>query len=424
MKKISAVVYFKNHKFSRLFLKNFFLILAPMCIIAFSIYFILYHQYRQGLMEDARAAAENNVEKIQNSVDFAYKNIKNIGIILSDDLNLQKSINNKCSLNRDYDWIKSNIEITKWMYSYTNEYINSIYAVSRHNSYILTSDGITRLIYMKDTGWTEDLDNEKPGMSVIARERVPKSGPSVPCISMCFNIPYARFGSPSGHLMINMEYDWFETLVKEGTQRFKDFYVVNGRNEILFSFDKAKLNKTLESIENNYVTERIEKNETYIDGTEKRIVCSLRSEASDWNYVYVSDISECYEELQQYNRTILFAVGLIFGLCIVVAYFISLQVFRPIKEIIKMIDNPQDFYELNTSRADKDGNKNELKYILSSFMKSITEQERYKEELTQYIIKYKKTQIALLQSQLNPHFLYNTLQTMSFLSMDLLNGKT
>ena len=423
MKKISAVTYLKNHKFSKLFLKNFFMILSPMCIIAFSIYFMLYVQYKHGLLDDAKISAQNNVAKIQNSVDFAYKSIKNIGIILSSDLSLQKSVSNENSMNHDYDWIQNNIGITKLMSSYTNEYINSIYACSNKNSYILTSDGISRLIYMKDTGWTELLEEKQVGMSVISRERISQNGQGVPCVSMCFNIPYDQISTPNGYLIINMEYEWFETLVKEGTQQFKDFYVVNGMNDIIFSFDKSMLNKNLECEENSYRIEQIDANEIYIDENEKMVVCSLKSENNDWNYVYVSDISHCFEELQQYSRNMLFVFALVFCLCMVVSYFISLQVFQPIKEIIRMIDNPTDFYELNSIQTENDGNKNELKYILTSFMKSITEQERYKEELTKYIIKYKETQITLLQSQLNPHFLYNTLQTMSFLSMELLNGE-
>lgn len=56
-----------------------------------------------------------------------------------------------------------------------------------------------------------------------------------------------------------------------------------------------------------------------------------------------------------------------------------------------------------------------MKFITSSFLESYKKEEQNRRELTKYVTSLKKAQIALLQAQINPHFLFNTLQSINFM---------
>ena len=62
---------------------------------------------------------------------------------------------------------------------------------------------------------------------------------------------------------------------------------------------------------------------------------------------------------------------------------------------------------------------NELRYITASFLESLHQKEASQEQLAQYMTSLKEAQVALLQAQINPHFLFNTLQTVNFLAIGL-----
>lgn len=109
---------------------------------------------------------------------------------------------------------------------------------------------------------------------------------------------------------------------------------------------------------------------------------------------------------------------LLFLLAIGVAYVVSLKVFLPIQNIIEMMDDPKAFYDRNSETASH-GGYNELRYITASFLQTVTKTEQAEQELIQYITRLKETQTALLQAQINPHFLYNTLQTINFMAISL-----
>lgn len=220
---------------------------------------------------------------------------------------------------------------------------------------------------------------------------------------------------------MNMDYGWLETLIMDSPEQSRDFYIVNGDKQIVFSFNKELLNTSLDDQEYNF--EMLENKGSYIDKQKGVIIGAANSSKSEWRYIYVTDVSEYFAQMDRYSWYMILMFCFIMILCIFISYFISVQVFLPVKQIVQMIDNPCEFYELNSQKQQEDRNKDELKYITSSFIKTISEQERYKEELKKYVTKYTETQISLLQSQINPHFLCNTLQTISFLSLELLDGE-
>ena len=83
-------------------------------------------------------------------------------------------------------------------------------------------------------------------------------------------------------------------------------------------------------------------------------------------------------QMDRYSWYMILMFCFIMILCIFISHFISVQVFLPIRQIVKMIDNLCEFYELNSQKQQEDRNKDELKYITSSFLKTLSEQERYK----------------------------------------------
>lgn len=94
-------------------------------------------------------------------------------------------------------------------------------------------------------------------------------------------------------------------------------------------------------------------------------------------------------------------------------YFIVSNVYKPIKNIANTFQYhfPENMEEF----------ENEIEYINAKINQTISSKENYEQEFPKAIEKIHKVQMAALQSQINPHFLYNTLENIKVISVNLLD---
>jgi len=170
-------------------------------------------------------------------------------------------------------------------------------------------------------------------------------------------------------------------------------------------FDKAL------SAENNSVTMN--------SGMEKYIVSSQSMQATDWQIVKVNSVSA----MNQYFTSTRNAAFILAFICALFAVFISIffvnSFLRPLFKIVNLMKQVQQG-DLNARYEIK--NHDEIGYLGESFNQMIGQIDNMMERNTQlvkevYEVKYlqKEAQYNALCSQIKPHFLYNTLNTINLL---------
>ncbi len=81
--------------------------------------------------------------------------------------------------------------------------------------------------------------------------------------------------------------------------------------------------------------------------------------------------------------------------------------YLPIQNIIKVINTLGEDLKKNPT-------EDEIHYILSNITQSNDYRQQLERELENRIIMLRKSQTLALQAQINPHFLYNTLDTIKW----------
>jgi two-component system sensor histidine kinase YesM len=103
---------------------------------------------------------------------------------------------------------------------------------------------------------------------------------------------------------------------------------------------------------------------------------------------------------------ILLLVSFILGL--ILTFYLTRKNYKQISNIISIIDsakNNQAIPEINSNT------KNEFNYIIENLITTFIEQHYLKIQLSERKYKLENMELIALQSQINPHFLYNTLHT-------------
>lgn len=154
-----------------------------------------------------------------------------------------------------------------------------------------------------------------------------------------------------------------------------------------------------------------------VDGV-RCLISSIPSEKFDFFYINISPGTTYFKQIYELRLQIIGLIILTFTLSIILAYIVALKNYRPVTEIISVLDDPENF--------DLSGNMkkfNELRYISKSIIEQNKENAAIQQELEDKLKKLKTAQLEMLQAQINPHFLYNTLETINWMAVDLTKSR-
>ena len=190
-------------------------------------------------------------------------------------------------------------------------------------------------------------------------------------------------------------------------------YLVDKQGTVLAATERNDLHKNLFSlykIEKNdfydkFFSIKIENQQYYATVQEVK-----NSSLKIVSFVPKSEYSDLLESATIEIVLIGFALQIISFTC---CYYIVQRTYRPIEKIANTFkyhfpDKIENF-------------EDEIDYINEKVENTITANESLERELPKALENFHKSQVKALQSQLNPHFLYNTLDNIKAISVDLLN---
>lgn len=138
-------------------------------------------------------------------------------------------------------------------------------------------------------------------------------------------------------------------------------------------------------------------------------------EENGWELVHVVKKEDIFREAKMV-RSIIFCIGIITVLFIVFLCAVqAIQITKPLyqlKENIRSVGQGEREFH-NTFMED-----DEIGEIGIEFQKMVKEKLELKEKITEEEILRKDSELQLLQSQINPHFLYNTLDTLYWMAIE------
>lgn len=142
---------------------------------------------------------------------------------------------------------------------------------------------------------------------------------------------------------------------------------------------------------------------------ERELMVRYRSPASGWSVVLVKPADDMYAET---NKLRLFTYAII-GISLLLALIISWVVYRGISAPLASL--AYGMKQLRVGRLDTSlpsKREDEFGFLMNAFNQMAQEQKHLIEDIYEQQLLRLKAELRVLQSQINPHFLYNTLDTM------------
>lgn len=334
-------------------------------------------------------------KNIVTSQDFNYENMSRINEL---NTNIRLTINSK-------------------------PYIKSVYIYyNNQGGYFLSSDkGLQNIDGISDNSWYGILLERAKNISAWTEIRSTYdqfTGKNMDIISIIRAIPLESI-EKQGAIVVNLDMDYFNKMVKNiEKNKLKYFFVADSSGSIITG--SAIKNRSLPPL----LLEHILQNSSgYYFGDfegEQCLISHISSKFYNWKYITITPLSMIYSEPNRIRKItfVIIAGSLLVGTMIALA--LSKAFYIPVKRMVSMIKQAQTGSEIPTIEI---RNKDEYDYIAYNLLQGFLNQRNLQKEISDRALKLKEAEMLALQSQINPHFLFNTLESVNWTAIKLLGDQ-
>ena len=387
-------------------LKNFVKFMAFILVICIAVNILVYRNMRSVM--DERLARENYSEtkRIADTTESIFREVEFILRYISDNRYIQTYIMSPEPEKLIHD-INSKVLDEISMFSVIYNYVDSIYIYSEAGNRIFVSEGEKSAADFPDKNW-ETKYGELGGDSAAIWFR--KKNDMYPYVYTFMN--KMTYNGRAGAVIINVNPEKIKSLNTDYDDTLS-IYMISEDENIIYSGKQAEIYNSAETIpilgaalrdtRGSYIAEDSEK------GT--AAVAKVKSDYYDVTYISVSELENYKQELLPIWSVILIIMLFAILIGLIMAAMFAVSTYKPIENIIEVLEKPE-------SRTEKRKDSGEVLYIVSKIISTIQTNEKLAEEFNKQLGVLNRTYAYALQVQINPHFLFNTLNTINLMILD------
>lgn len=398
-------------KFNSIFLRTF-LFITTLTVIPFIVLSIMF--YSNTLKNIREEITLENSYMFDNSVNIIDRTLMEVDA-LSSSLASNESTQLYTINNVSTDSFKTISRLTKTL-PIIYRYIDSIYIYSEPTDTVIMDNNSIPLSDLSDTDWINAYRAVTSPKGTI----IPRSKNNVYPQLITIIKPIYVADEKKGAIIMNINAQSIYNSMLY--QQYKDgrlFFLVNADNKIIISSELSYFNTYPDDIGLNTLTiESNPKNSVYEINDKNYIVLSGDSTISDYKYISAYPLELYEHKLSTMKLQIIGILLLLMIIIFILAYVASVRSYSPLNEIISFLDNSQP-----PADSIEEEDKNELMYIINSIQTHINDKTKMAEILEERMKLLRKSQYDMLQTQINPHFLYNTLETINWMAYNMSNSE-
>lgn len=219
-----------------------------------------------------------------------------------------------------------------------------------------------------------------------------------------------------GVLLVNVRKKVIDDVIsKRITNINGEFYVINVREKIISCGNNDLIGNKFDS----NILSKIGENEVNAINTpikfhgEKSIIGIYLSRFNDWKYVYTISTNNLFAEVTYLRNINIMSSVFFLILFIIISLLIAHSITEPIKQIADHMKNVRikDW----SPRIEYSGN-DEIVYLSDAFNNMVQKINTLIVEVYEQKLIEKEQELKILQAQINPHFLYNTLDIINWMA--------
>ncbi len=350
---------------------------------------------------DQLSADEDFINLINSSPEHNIDKIHNI----NEALKYVKEMKNVSSLNSYENACYLFIESSKPMASYLES------AAINYTSY---ATYVANIKSVENEDWYKELLKSEQGMYFFEQSNMPN------CIFLAQTI--INYLDPGGELLgVSLITIDFESILRKHksveNKKFLEIMIVNERGNVICKSDET-IKENVAAFASEYSNNKNIGAESLmsvqIDKTEY-LACKYDFEFG-MTLVAAVPADEGLITIEQISHEVFWIVAFILIIAMIIAIILSRVIVRPIECLATFMNKPDEKEEL--SKTVKESRVREINSLYKAF-DAMTKRNKKLLEVAQHLGEQKKeAEFKMLQSQINPHYLYNALDSISWMALE------
>lgn len=400
--------YLQNYKFNSLFFRNLLLLLVLIIVPLTGAIVISYYAYSSMQLKEQQNSSEKIVHDVYATLERVLKEAKTDLMYVGINSNVELYMYDEDVRQFNYK-IRAIQELIK-MPALAKDYVDSVWVYSVKSNRVITLQGVAEYQGFSGQDKIEKYLNQEGAKSSLLVTGNEMENRAAPQLTVFQEIKYGK--QLNGIALMNLNMD--ELLKELNIADNVEMFLTDGKS-ILLASEKELIGRPVEEIPEY---DRVIHDGTGISGGYS--VSSLTAKTVDLEVITRMDMSGYHNQISSMRLLMFTFLAVMTLITLGLAVIISVRLFQPIEEIITSL---QEYYNVLVGGDDLFQDKDELEYILNSIRKTAKERKDVDEELAERVRLLKKAQAVALQSQINPHFINNTLETINWSAIELLGGR-
>ncbi|AFC29294.1 integral membrane sensor signal transduction histidine kinase [Paenibacillus mucilaginosus 3016] len=306
--------------------------------------------------------------------------------------------------------IRQRIESSINFLNNIKEDTTSVYLFDQYgNAYYRYKSGVRQDIDKRYAVWKQAVGRDKGLPALIPTEEVVNNTNRRNYLFSVVREVFNNAYEPIGLIVVDANMDSFERFVKDMDEvTHGKTFIINKEDIVIYDSDRTFMTRKVEA--GHWLQRGREPQGSFIedvDGRESLVVYSV-SERSGWRVVITVPLDELTQGVQRTREFTLFATLLTISLALVLSIFLSFALTRSLRKLLLLMKSVQ---QGNLEVSFPVTTQDEAGRLGNQFNRMIERIRQLIEENTRIGERKKEAELHALQSQINPHFIYNTLES-------------
>lgn len=391
---------FKNWNLRSKFLFCFLIVLIPLTVVTFS---VSYKVAADIITSKTQEQATETIQQLSTTMDNYLQNISNSMEVIAFSPVVQQELNadsNDVNKVEDSFYSRSK-QIRRLM-------LEEYSSISMHDMELYGLNGAS--YYLSVSSKSEENESEQKSLFKIAEEAkgnwaICNKEDKLQTIKLIKDLQTSR---PIGYLRISLKRSYIDKMSNDIS------FGSNGRIIVLDSNSDAVCGKIDENLRQYFV--KLAQNSgtmSYSEAGKTYTVIYYHSNKTEWETIGLIPNDYLSKDLKSFRSMMLIIAVILLGICVLITNLLAKQFISPIEDTAKALEkfSQGDFsVHLSEDRSDEIGRMNIV------FNSTIQNVQKLMQKVTQAEILEREMEYKTLQSQMNPHFLYNTLDVINWMA--------
>lgn len=378
---------------------------APILIIGLVSYFVT----TDAINNIAVETSQEMIHRVSNDLDNLFIDSLNIGRMMAEDIDIQTILRNQYrSISEKYSYDLKGDTRLSFLPAYKQE-IYGLYVIGQNGNEHKSRSASFREGDLRKTHWYKKVLNANgpvwfgPHAGSFAVVSVDDQ-----LVSCGIQVKDKAKGYKSGIVLIDLEKELLNKMLRSHLGKNGQMFISDNRGNIIADAYHVKKSRA-EIVDISRLSYQSDPEDAInIENLDDNIIFAKKLHINNWLLIGTIPKSELIQKASFLRITIILCCVMVIVLAIFFSISVSGIFVRPInklKGLMKRVEEGDFNVQFKTERED------EIGQLSNGFNKMVNNIKELRDKIIEDQNKLRKAEFSALQAQINPHFLYNTLDS-------------